>query len=53
MRLFSVLKRGAIKAAGSYKNLITMWVITLAMILLVAMPLKLGVNTDFQQEFCN
>ena len=51
MRLFSVLKRGAIKAAGSYKHLITMWVITLAMILLVAMPLKLGLNMIFSKSF--
>lgn len=51
MRLFSVLKNGAVKAAGSYKPLITMWVITLFMILLVAMPLKLGLKMIFSKSF--
>ncbi len=51
MRLFSVLKKGAARAAGSYKLLITMWVITLVMILLVAMPLKLGLKMIFTKSF--
>lgn len=51
MRLFSVLKKGACKTAGSYKLLITMWVITLLMILLVAMPLKLGLKMVFSKSF--
>lgn len=51
MRLFSVLKKGAVKTAGSYKLLITMWVITLGMILLVAMPLKLGLKIIFSKSF--
>jgi len=51
MRLFSVLKKGACKTAGSYKLLITMWVITLVMILLVAMPLKLGLKMVFSNSF--
>ncbi|HSO77929.1 MAG TPA: hypothetical protein VLQ76_05130 [Bacteroidales bacterium] len=51
MRLFSVLKKGACKTAGSYKLLITMWVITIVMILLVAMPLKLGLKTVFSKSF--
>jgi len=51
MGLFSVLKKGACKTAGSYKLLITMWVITLLMILLVAMPLKLGLKLVFSKSF--
>lgn len=51
MRLFSVLKKGACKTAGSYKLLMTMWVITLGMILLVAMPLKLGLKIIFSKSF--
>ncbi len=51
MRLFSVLKKGACKTAGSYKLLITMWVITLGMILLVAMPLKSGLKMIFSTSF--
>jgi hypothetical protein len=51
MGLFSVLKKGACKTAGSYKLLITMWLINLSMILLVAMPLKLGLKMVFSKSF--
>lgn len=51
MSLFSVLKKSAIKTAGSYKLLITMWVMTLVMILIVAMPLKLGLKMVFSKSF--
>ena len=51
MRLFLALKKGACKTAGSYKLLITMWAITLVMILLVAMPLKRGLKIVFSKSF--
>jgi hypothetical protein len=51
MKLFPLLKRGAVKTACSYKPLITIWVTTLLMILLVAMPLKLGLKIAFSKSF--
>ena len=51
MRLFSVLRKGAVRSAGSYKLLITMWAITLAMILLVAMPLRMELKIIFSKSF--
>jgi hypothetical protein len=40
MKFIRVLKKGAAAAASSYKLILTMWLITLMVILLVAMPLK-------------
>lgn len=40
MKFIRVLKRGAVAAISSYKLILTMWLITLVVILLVAMPLK-------------
>ncbi|HUW91751.1 MAG TPA: hypothetical protein VMV74_01190 [Bacteroidales bacterium] len=51
MKLLSILRKGAVKSALSYKLLITMWIITLVMILFVAMPLKLGLKMIFSKSF--
>lgn len=51
MKLLSVLRKGAVKSVMSFRLLITMWIITLVMILVVAMPLKLGLKIMFGNSF--
>lgn len=47
MKILSVLKRGAVKSASSYKFLIVMWLIMLATVFLVAVPLKAAFKSAF------
>jgi hypothetical protein len=47
MDLFRILKKGAVEAASSYKLLLTVWVITLVMIMFVALPLRSSLKSVF------
>lgn len=47
MDFIRTLKKGAGEAASSYKLLLTMWVITLVMILFVALPLRSSFKSVF------
>jgi hypothetical protein len=47
MDFLKILRRGAAAAVSSYRQLITIWLITLLMILLVAMPLKSSLKNIF------
>jgi hypothetical protein len=47
MDLIRTLKKGAVTTASSYKLLLTMWIITLVMILFVALPLKSSFKSIF------
>ena len=47
MDFITTLKKGAAAAVSSYKLLITIWLITLLMLLLVAVPLKSALKSIF------
>lgn len=47
MDLIRILKKGAVTAASSYKLLLTVWVITLVMIMFVALPLRSSFKSVF------
>ena len=47
MKILTVLRKGAVKSALSYRYILIIWVITLSMLLLVAIPLKSGFNSIF------
>jgi hypothetical protein len=47
MNLTKTLRKGAVAAASSYRLLITMWLITLLMVILVALPLKSSLKNIF------
>lgn len=47
MDLIRTLKKGAVETASSYKLLLTVWVITLVMILFVALPLRSSFKSVF------
>jgi len=50
MDLIKALKKGAVLTASSYKLLLTMWIITLVMIMLVALPLKSSFKSVFDHS---
>jgi len=50
MDLIRNLKKGAVLTASSYKLLLTMWIITLVMIMLVALPLKNSFKSVFDHS---
>lgn len=47
MIFFKLLRKGAASAASSYRLLISIWLITLMMVILVALPLKGSLNSIF------
>lgn len=47
MNIIRVLKKGAAETASSYKLLLTVWIITLVMIMFVALPLRSSFRTVF------
>ncbi len=47
MDVFRILKKGAVATASSYKILLTVWIITLVMIMFVALPLKSSFKSVF------
>jgi hypothetical protein len=47
MDVFRILKKGAVATASSYKLLLTVWIITLVMIMFVALPLKSSFKSVF------
>jgi len=47
MDLIRILKKGAVETVSSYKLLLTIWLITLVMILFVALPLKSSLRSVF------
>ena len=47
MNIIRILKKGAVETASSYKLLLTVWIITLVMIMFVALPLRSSFRTVF------
>lgn len=47
MTLVTVLKKGAVAAAMSYKQLLVIWIVSLIMILFVSFPLRVMLNAVF------
>ena len=47
MDLFRILKKGAVATASSYKLILTVWIITLVMTILVALPLRNSFKSVF------
>jgi hypothetical protein len=47
MDVFRILKKGAVATASSYKLLLTVWIITLVMIMFVALPLRSSFKSVF------
>ena len=47
MNIIRILKKGAAETASSYKLLLTVWIITLVMIMFVALPLRSSFRTVF------
>lgn len=50
MTFIKTLKKGAAAAASSYRLLITIWFVTLIMVILVALPLKTALKNIFGQS---